>query len=544
LDKLEKITASAKHLLGLINDVLDLSKIEAERLQLEEVPFSVLATLDRVRSMMEDRIASRRLLLKEEVDPRLTGLSLLGDPMRVGQILINYLSNAVKFTEHGSITLRVKVLAEQPAEVMLRFEVEDTGIGIAPKKQAQLFEAFEQAEAATTRKYGGTGLGLVISRRLARLMGGDVGVISTPGEGSTFWFTVRLRRGDAIQRPDATARQPRVRVGAHVLLVEDNAINQEVARELLEGAGLMVDIAANGAEAVDKVARSHYDVVLMDMQMPVMNGVEATRRIRATEAGRTLPILAMTANAFEDDRRRCAEAGMNGHLIKPVDPERMFAALAQWIPEGEHAAASPLTPTTPTTPVVINREVGVRALGGDAAGYRQVLDMFLVNHSGDVDRLRQAIKDGDRVLAERVAHTLKGVAATIGAHALRDRALALEQALHAGTPVQTIADDIAACAVQIGAVCDEIRALPRAEADAASLPTARVRSLVSQLCLLLEHDDMKSGAVWRELKPALVARFGEAAVHPLTRLIEAFEFPEALTILRAFVSVHPELRED
>ncbi len=541
LDKLEKIAASAKHLLGLINDVLDLSKIEADRLQLEEVPFSVLATLDRVRSMMADRIASRRLLLKEEVDPRLTGLSLLGDPMRVGQILINYLSNAVKFTERGSITLRVQVLAEQPTAVMLRFEVEDTGIGIAPQKQAQLFEAFEQAEAATTRKYGGTGLGLVISRRLARLMGGDVGVSSVPGEGSTFWFTVRLQRGDAAQRPDSITRQRRVRVGAHVLLVEDNAINQEVARELLEGAGLMVDVAADGAEAVDKVARSHYDIVLMDMQMPVMDGVEATRRIRATDAGRMLPILAMTANAFEEDRRRCEEVGMNGHLVKPVDPERMFAALAQWIPEGEHAAASPLTPTVPA---VIDREVGVRALGGDAAGYRQVLDMFLANHSGDVDRLRQAIKDGDRALAERVAHTLKGVAATIGAHALRDRALALEQALHAGTPVQTIADDIAACAVQIGAVCDEIRALPRAEADAVGLPTARVRSLVSQLCLLLEHDDMKSGTIWRELKPALVAQFGEAAVHPLTRLIEAFEFPEALTILRAFVSAHPELRED
>ncbi|MDY0055449.1 MAG: PAS domain S-box protein [Methyloversatilis sp.] len=541
LDKLEKITSSAKHLLGIINDVLDLSKIEADRLQLEEVPFSVLATLDRVRSMMSDRIVSRRLLLKEEIDPRLAGLSLLGDPTRVGQILINYLSNAVKFTERGGITLRVQVLAEQPTAVMLRFEVEDTGIGITAQKQARLFEAFEQGEVATTRKYGGTGLGLVISRRLARLMGGDVGVTSAPGVGSTFWFTVRLRRGDAAERPDGGARRRRVRVGAHVLLVEDNAINQEVARELLEGAGLMVDVAANGAEAVDKVARSHYDVVLMDMQMPVMDGVEATRRIRGTDAGRMLPILAMTANAFEEDRRRCEEVGMNGHLVKPVDPERLFAALAQWIPEGEHAAASPLTPAVPA---VIDREVGLRALGGDAAGYRQVLDMFLANHSGDVERVRQAIADGDTQLAERVAHTLKGVAATIGAHALRDRALALEQALHAGAPPSTVADDIAACAAQLGAVCDQLRALPPAEADAAGLPAAHVRGLVSQLSLLLEHDDMKSGAIWRELKPALVAQFGEAAVHPLTRLIEAFEFPEALTILRAFVSAHPELRDD
>jgi PAS domain S-box-containing protein len=539
LDKLEKITSSAKHLLGIINDVLDLSKIEANRLELEEVPFSVLATLDRVRSMMAGRIASRRLQLKEEVDPQVARLSLLGDPMRVGQILINYLSNAAKFTERGSITLRVRVLEEQPTTVMLRFEVEDTGIGIAPEKQARLFEAFEQAEAATTRKYGGTGLGLVISRRLARLMGGDVGVVSAPGEGSTFWFTVRLRRGDATRQPDLIASQRRLRVGAHVLLVEDNAINQEVARELLEDAGLMVDVAANGAEAVDRVTRSHYDIVLMDMQMPVMDGVEATRRIRATDAGRMLPILAMTANAFEEDRRRCEEAGMNGHLVKPVDPECMFAALAQWIPDGGRAAVSPVKAS-----VVIDRDSGVNALGGDTTGYRQVLDMFLANHSDDVERFRRAIEGGDRVLAERIAHTLKGVAATIAAPALRDRALALEQALRAGAQAHAIAADIDACALQMRAVCDNIRALPHVEADVAGLPAERVRSLVSQLCLLLEHDDMKSGGVWRELRPALAAQFGEAAVHPLTRLIEAFEFPEALTVLRAFVSAHPELQED
>ena len=552
LDKLEKITGSAKHLLAIINDVLDLSKIEADRLQLEEVPFRVLTTLDLVRSMMADRIASRHLELREEIDPRLQGLTLIGDPLRVGQILINYLSNAVKFTEHGYITMRAQMLLEQDSAVVLRFEVSDTGIGIAPEQQARLFEAFEQAEAATTRKYGGTGLGLVISRRLARLMGGEVGVQSEPGRGSTFSFSARFTRGNADQLPHPVPVVSRVRAGARVLLVEDNPINQEVARELLERAGLTVDVAADGVEALQKVNAARFDVVLMDIQMPVMDGIEATRRLRAQYDAQTLPILAMTANAFEEDRRRCEEAGMNGHLVKPVDPERLFSALAQWIPDDSRepqqlAPPRPGPATRAALPLplqggAIDQQTGLLALDGDIDSYRQVLHMFVDHHAGDVARLRQAVLEGDLLIGERIAHTLKGVAGTVGALALRDCAALIEHALHEGV-TEAVVEQLAACEACMEAVCAEIRALPGAVAAPVAAPLDTVRALIARLALLLDHDDMKSGTVWRELKPALEAHLGTRAVHPLAHLIEAFEFPEALVVLRALIDAHAELKD-
>lgn len=552
LDKLEKITGSAKHLLAIINDVLDLSKIEADRLQLEEVPFSVLTTLDHVRSMMADRIASRHLELREEIDPRLPGLTLVGDPLRVGQILINYLSNAVKFTEHGHITLRAQILLEHDAAVVLRFEVSDTGIGIAPEQQTRLFEAFEQAEAATTRKYGGTGLGLVISRRLARLMGGEVGVQSEQGKGSTFWFSARFERGSAEQVTRPVPVASRVRAGARVLLVEDNPINQEVARELLERAGLVVEVAANGVEALQKVSAARFDLVLMDIQMPVMDGLEATRRLRAQYDAHLLPILAMTANAFEDDRRRCEEAGMNGHLVKPVDPERLFSALAQWIPDDSRepqqvAATQPeqVTLTALSLPLqggAIDQQTGLLALDGDVDSYREVLQMFVDHHAGDVTRLRQAVMEGDLLIGERIAHTLKSVAGTVGALALRDCAAVIEHALREGV-TEAVVEQLAACEACMDAVCAEIRALPGVLVAPAAVPLDTVRALVARLALLLDHDDMKSGTVWRELKPALEAHLGAPAVHPLARLIESFEFPEALVVLRALIDAHAELKD-
>jgi PAS domain S-box-containing protein len=336
-DKLDKISTAGAHLLALINDILDLSKIEAGKVVLERSGFRLTTVIDNVLGLVRDKAVAKGLKLRVDIESGLIEQPLLGDAQRIAQILINFADNAVKFTEQGAVTLRARLAGEDPAGFDLCFEVQDTGIGIAEEAQERLFTEFEQADSSTTRRYGGSGLGLVISRRLAELMGGTVGVESTPGAGSLFHFAVRVGRGDDVpvggapvaEIPDA-AELLRTRA-ARLLLAEDDPINQEVTRLLLDEAGLQVDVADNGARAVELAAAQPYDLILMDMQMPVMDGLAATRAIRALPTHATTPILAMTASAFGDDRQACFAAGMNDHLPKPVDAEVLYVTLAKWL---------------------------------------------------------------------------------------------------------------------------------------------------------------------------------------------------------------------
>ena len=336
-DRLGKIHTSATHLLSIINDILDISKIEAGKLQLEESNFHLGGILDHVRSLVTDQAVAKGLTLA--IDAGNVPIWLRGDPTRLRQALLNYCSNAIKFTQQGAVTLRARLLDERDGELHVRFEVQDSGIGISADMLPNLFQAFEQADVSTTRLYGGTGLGLAITRRLARLMGGDAGAGSEPGKGSTFWFTVRLKRASEPMPDNAIEsfrdfdqhQLRRIHGGSRILLAEDDGINQEVATALLEASGLVADIANDGQAAVDLARDTDYDLILMDMQMPVMDGVAATRAVRALPGRSATPILAMTANAYSEDRAACQAAGMNDFITKPVDPEEFYKLLNHWL---------------------------------------------------------------------------------------------------------------------------------------------------------------------------------------------------------------------
>ena len=615
-DYVAKVQTSGQHLLGVINDILDFSKVEAGKLDLDHTAFALEKLLDNTSSLISEKCHAKGLELVFEVAPDVPA-SLVGDPLRLGQILLNYANNAVKFTEKGDIVIAVRASDRTDHDVMLHFRVQDSGIGLTPEQAARLFKSFSQADTSTTRKFGGTGLGLAISKKLAELMGGHVGVESEYGKGSTFWFSVRLglgeaRRGERVPNPELRGRRalvvddseharaaivemlegmslqvaqagsgdaalvevrrasadghpydvvyldwrmpgldgmetarrirslglasppmflmvtayareellkeaetagihtvltkpvspsilldttigalgsqrtPAARLGApmpmpaaadarlapvrgaRILLVEDNDINQQVARELLEDAGVQVEVADNGEIALQRVQQRTYDLVFMDMQMPVMDGVTATRAIRELGSMATLPIVAMTANAMEQDRRKCLDAGMNDFLVKPIDPAQLTSILLQWARKRPEAppqpAGLPVTPKPaadheiPAGVEGLDTALGLSRMLGKKSLYLAMLRRYVAGQEHVVRDMRIAWANGDKVTAGRLAHTSKAVSGNVGAVVIQDRAAALEEAMRREAPDAEIGERLRAMETPLAALLKTLRA--------------------------------------------------------------------------------------
>jgi len=685
-DYVQKIKSSGQHLLGIINDILDFSKIEAGKLSIENIDFDLDKVLENVGNLMSEKASAKGLELIFEVAPNVS-THFRGDPLRLGQILINFCNNAVKFTETGEILVQVCVLEDASDSQLVEFSVQDTGIGMTEAQIGRLFQAFEQADASTTRKYGGTGLGLAISKQLTELMGGEVTVESEPGKGSVFRFTARLGRGTAIVRPrllqsdlrgrrvliiddnpharavlanmltnmtfiadeaasgeeaidmvrqaamlgepyeiafidwqmpglngvetgkrlleleetpphlvmvtaygreevlkqaeesgfenvlikpvtssilfdtavtalgadreitEPTQARPSFDIdrmrGARVLLVEDNEINQEVAIGQLEDAEVFVDLAENGEIALQMIKDNDYDVVLMDMQMPVMDGIEATRALRANPHYTGLPIIAMTANAMASDREACLEAGMNDHIAKPIDPDQLFGVLLRWIRRkdgrievkradtgGGKAAAAAAEAAVLDIPGIDVRS-GLTRTGGNRGRYETLLRKFAEQQEYIIDTMQNALKIGDAASAERAAHSLKGAAGTLGATSLAEAAAEAETAIRTGNGIDGA---IAALKQSLDPVLVSIRtALPEdaggnGAGDGQGDP-AQVLAPLARLKELLENDDGEAADFIIDAGAHFAGVLTPAEIKTLSDRVGKFEFEAALKCL-------------
>jgi signal transduction histidine kinase/DNA-binding response OmpR family regulator/HPt (histidine-containing phosphotransfer) domain-containing protein len=700
-DYLDKIQSSAKALLGIINDILDFSKIEAGKLAMEAIDFDLDKVLESVANLVGNKVQEKGLDFLFRLD-RQVPCSLRGDPLRLGQVLTNLTNNAVKFTEKGEIVISARLEERLEGQVRVRFAVRDTGIGMTEEQRGRLFQAFSQADASTTRKYGGTGLGLTISKRLVEMMGGEIWVESEPGKGSRFIFTALLGLGEAPARPqlsphpdlrglkvlvvddNATSREilgdmlqsmsfqvhqatggaealvqveaadqdqpfdlvlmdwrmpgmdglkasqkikehpslsriPAIIMvtaygreeimqgaerlglegfllkpvspsllldaimaafgkevhrepgrrgaeqegleaisGARVLLVEDNEINQQVAREILENAGLKVTIAADGQQAVDAVAAANYHAVLMDVQMPVMDGYTASRTIRQDGRYDDLPIIAMTANAMAGDRDKALEAGMNDHVPKPIDPALLFATLATWIKPGVRgftpaAAPSPAAkagaasgagaasqaPELPSRIEGVNIQEGLTRVGGNVKLYRGILIKLRDDYAGAGAELAAMLEQGRTEEAERLAHSVKGVAGNVGASGLQGLAGELEAAIKAGDqaawPARLAAFDqtLAALATALQVVGAETVAAP----PSADGPVASPQELAAALEGLVPHLKARKPKQCQEALE-LINRLTwplefSVEMSELNNLAKKYKFKEALPLVES-----------
>ena len=689
-DYIKKISGSGQHLLGIINDILDFSKIEAGKLTIEHTDFEVSKVFDTVANLVAEKAAHKGLELVFDIDGKLPSV-LNGDSLRLGQVLINYANNAVKFTEKGEIVITAKVLEENEQDYFVHFGVRDTGIGLTDEQRGRLFQSFQQADTSTSRKYGGTGLGLAIAKQLANLMNGEVGVDSEPGIGSTFWFTAHLGKAKGAMRkllPSDDLRGKKVLVvddneiarnvlddlltsmtfvveqvsggaeaveevkkaastsapfeivfldyqmpgmngfeaatainqlnlknkphmvmvtsygredvireaeaagldeilikpvnasilfdsilrvlgethdvvgrhietpelgeklaailGAKILVVEDNELNQEVALGLLESEGFVVEIANNGQEAVEMVSQYPYDIVLMDMQMPVMDGLTATREIRKLDQFKDLPILAMTANAMDQDKEKCAEAGMNDHVAKPIDPDELFNALLKWIKpktslldkeaNKKKVGDTVIDPSGLEAIVGLDTKLGLKRVMGKMPLYLNMLKKYVETGHAAVTDLRNALAMNDQEVAERVAHTCKGVNGNIGASGLQAMAGSIEKLVKVNHDRDQIMREFEAFAVAQISMVDAISsALPVGPSEVKvsgsnGLKKPMDKKVYDKFIALLKDDDTEANVYLELNETDFKAHFTEVIFNNMTEALLDFDFEKALAL--------------
>ena len=558
-DYLKKTYASATSLLGLINDILDFSKIEAGKMDMESIDFHLEDVLDNVSTLISIKAEESGLALIFKTPPEVPRV-LLGDPLRLGQVLINLANNAVKFTEEGEVTIETCLIAESNEQVTLQFAVRDTGIGLTQAQIGKLFQSFSQADTSTTRKFGGTGLGLTISKRLVEMMNGKIWVESEVGKGSSFIFTALFGYGDETELARSGSKMGvdeealRPVLGARILLVEDNEINQQVARELLENAGFIVEIANDGQEGLEKVTTSAYDLVLMDVQMPVMDGYEATRKIREILEYKDLPVLAMTASVMVGDISNAIESGMNDHVAKPIDPPNLIAKLVQWIKPGERdvpdhvkkkqeAAPRERLSQLPQSLPGIKIAAGLSRLGDNQKLYRSLLKKFQKNQANSIQEIRTALEKKDLELAIRLAHTIKGVSGNIGAMELHAAARDLESGIIAeGEKVSSV--QIESVQSHLDQVLTSITELENANHESAShsddldahLDLSHIKPLIDELLALLEDDDTEAASVLDQLKEQFSGTRFLEKLKDLEEMIGEYDFEKALDYFKTLAA--------
>jgi CheY-like chemotaxis protein/anti-sigma regulatory factor (Ser/Thr protein kinase) len=487
--------------MSLIDDILDFSKMESGKLHLDSMPFLLEEMLDQVFSTMEELCRSKHLKL---ILPSIAqGVhAVLGDPQRLRQILINLIGNSIKFTERGQIEVTLTELKRTTEHTTLEFSIIDTGIGMSELQQSRLFTAFSQGDSSITRTYGGTGLGLVISKQLIEQMDGTIRVDSQENVGSCFSFTVRLgistlenvRQYQPHPRKEINTRQLQKLQGARILLVEDNEVNRIVAIELLTQAQLQVDTAENGEIALLKLKQNTYDCVLMDVQMPKMDGYETTRNLRKLPGCTDLPVIAMTANVMSVDRQKCQQAGMDDFIGKPILPETLYSVLIKWIKlEHPQNLQLPNLSKSPELPFMygIDNAIGLEHTAGDKTVYRKILQKFAENHHGSMREIAQALAENNTSVVYQQVHTLKGLAGSLGALSLQNHLQRLEESLaEINSNVQnirTIDNIIALTSQEFSRVINSIQStLPAAEPSVELKPTMSSNEIKRHLLVLFD----------------------------------------------------------